>query len=123
MNQAPSLVKNIYIEINGIKIGAIKSYSVKSNSSSLNLETLWGSSPAECIKGNVNFTVNLTKLCLKSSAVDFYNLKNFTLKIVKPFETLTFYSCEWTSIEEYGNFNESILENLTVISLKIVKTT
>lgn len=112
-----SAVKNLYVEINGVKVGAIKSYNIKTICSSKHLDTVWGNDAASTIKGNTKYIISLTRLYLANNIIDFYNLKDFTLKIVKPMETLTFSGCEWTSMEEDGSLERIILENFTLISL------
>ena len=112
-----SAVKGLYIEINGVKVGAIKSYNIKTICSTKHSDTLWGNDLAQTVKGNTRYIVSLTKLCLVNNIIDFYNLKNFTLKIVKPVESLVFCCCEWTNMEESGSLEGVVLEEFTLVSL------
>ena len=113
-----SPIKNLYIEINGVKVGSISSYNVKSICSSRHLDTLWGNGSADTAKGNTKYIVSLTKICLANSIINFYTLSNFTLKIFKPIETITFSSCEWTEMEESGSLERIVIEKFNIISLK-----
>ncbi len=112
-----SAINGLYVEINGVKVGAIKSYNIKTICSSKHLDTLWGNDLAQTVKGNTRYIVSLTKLCLANNVIDFYNLKNFTLKIVKPMEALVFCGCEWTNMEEHGSLEGVVLEDFTLVSL------
>ena len=112
-----SVLKGLCVEINGVKVGAIKSYNIKTICSSKHLDTLWGNDLAQTVKGNTRYIVSLTKLCLINNAIDFYNLKNFTLRIVKPMEVLVFCGCEWTNMEESGSLEGIVLEEFTLVSL------
>lgn len=91
---------------------------MKSICSSRHLETLWGNDSADTAKGNTKYIVSLTKLCLANNVIDFYSLSDFTLKIIKPMEALTFSSCEWTEMEESGSLERIVIENFKLISLK-----
>ena len=74
------------------------------------------------ITGKINHLIELSRIyscCdLDGDCINFYNLKDFNLVIVKPDRKIVYSNCEWIGINESASVNDTILENIRIISAK-----
>lgn len=114
--------QDIYIEVNGKKLAAVESYKAKSIQDSKYIEALGEKEPVGVITGKVNHLIELSRIyscCdLDDDCINFYNLKDFNLVIVKPDRKIVYSNCEWIGINESASVNDTILENIRIISAK-----
>lgn len=101
--------KDIYIEINGIKLASIKSYHVyidkNANNNFFNKEYI---------------NIKLSKVCLleEDNFCDFLKLSDFNLVIFKPKSQLIFSGCNWKSICETAEIEKPVIKSLSIIAQK-----
>ena len=69
--------------------------------------------------------IELTRLYATAEAVrdgiDFYEISDFSLVIVKPEKRIVYTGCQWTQIEENGQLGEMVAETITISAAKRVE--
>ena len=114
--------KDIYLEVNGKKLAVVESYKAKSVCDSQYIEAFGQSEPVGTVSGRIRHTIELSRVyaCEENSSnkVNFYELNNFNLVIVKPDRKIIYSGCEWSGINESASLNSSVLENVTLIAAK-----
>ncbi len=114
--------RDIYIEINGKKVAVVESYKAKSTCESQYIEAFGQSEPVGTVSGKIRHTVELSRIYAcednTSNKVNFYNLSNFNLVIVKPDKKIIYSGCEWSGINESASVNSTVIENITLIAAK-----
>ncbi len=114
--------KDIYLEVNGKKLAVVESYKAKSTCESKYIEAFGQDEPVGAIAGKIHHTVELSRVyaCEENSSnhINFYELHNFNLVIVKPDRKIIYSGCEWSGINESASINSSVLENVTLIATK-----
>ncbi len=117
--------KDIYIEINGLKVASAKNYRLQITKEAFNINCFDMKYPLTTITGNTYFNIELTKLVildpLNTDLLDFFNLHNFNLVIVKPYSYTIFTNCNWTSITENTPINSPIIQSICLTSPKRIK--
>lgn len=114
--------KDIYIEVNGKKLAVVESYKAKSTCESQYIEAFGQNEPVGAIPGRIRHTIELSRVYVceenPNSKVNFYELNNFNLVIVKPDRKIIYSGCEWSGINESASINNTVLENVTLIASK-----
>lgn len=115
--------RDIYIEVNGQKLAVVESYKVQSTQSSRYIEAFGQSEPVGTISGRVKHAISLSRLyiCYENSNgadLNFYDLHDFNLVIVKPDRKIIYSGCEWSNIKESASLNDAILEDIEIIAAK-----
>lgn len=117
---------DIYLEAEGKKIAVVQSYNVRARKSERAIEAFGESQPVATIVGQPSYVVELTRLYATDSAISdgisFYELGDFSLVIVKPDRRVVFTGCNWSSIAEDGQLNETVAEKVTVTAAKRMET-
>lgn len=113
--------KDIYIEINGIKVAVIESYRANSEKNLSLIEEFGSSVPVCAINGTVTHRLELKRIYFiapNKNTVDFHSLRNFSIVIVKPDKRIIYSGCEWSEINESVNLNEPCIEAMIVTALE-----
>lgn len=114
--------RDIYLEVNGKKLAVVESYKAKSTCDSQYIEAFGQSEPIGTIAGRVRHTIELSRVyaCEETvnNKVNFYDLHNFNLVIVKPDRKIIYSGCEWSGINESASLNSTVIENVTIIAAK-----
>lgn len=114
--------KDIYLEVNGKKLAVVESYKAKSTCDSQYIEAFGQSEPVGTVTGKIHHTIELSRVYAcgenQNNKVNFYDLHNFNLVIVKPDRKIIYSGCEWSGINESASVNSSVLENITLIAAK-----
>ncbi len=114
--------KDIYIEVDGVKVALVQSYSAKSTKSSMGIESFGSETPVATVSGKVEHEIELKKvipiLSAQTTHVDFYNLSNFNLMVVKPDHRIVYTGCEWSNISEKSELNQPCIESITLLASK-----
>lgn len=111
--------KDIYIEVNGKKVAIIESYHATTSKKVIPIEEFGNDRPVCIINGQVSYQLSLSRIYLVSenSTLNFYNLKNFNIVIVKPDKRILYTGCEWINIKEGVKLNEPCIETIDVNAL------
>lgn len=112
--------KDIYIEINGKKLAVVEGYKARSVRESRLVEA-FGETDAVCaIPGKTQHYLVLSKVYINTDSsegdIDFHNLSNFNVVIVKPNKRIVYSGCEWSEINESAGVNDTIIEGMSLIS-------
>ena len=111
---------DIFIEANGRKLAVVQSYKVATTRSEQIIEAFGESEPIATIASAVVYRIELTRLYATDEAIrdgiNFYQLQNFSLVIVKPDKRVIYTGCQWSSIEERGELSRMVAERISVIS-------
>lgn len=114
---------DIYLEANGKKIAVVQSYRALARRSEQVIEAF---GEAEPIASQRSYRLELTRLYATDEAIsdgiNFHELSDFSLVIVKPDRRVVYTGCEWSEIDESGRLSEMAAEKITVISSHRVET-
>lgn len=111
---------DIYIEADGKKVAVVQSYKASAARSEQVVEAFGEKEPVATIANQLTYRLELTRLYATDEAVsdgiNFHQLENFSLVIVKPDHRIVFTGCQWSKIEESGQLSQMVAEKITVIS-------
>ena len=111
---------DIYLELDGRKIAVVQSYRARATRSEQVIEAFGEEEPVATIASQLHYKLELTRLYATDDAVsdgiNFHDLKNFSLVIVKPDRRIVYTGCEWSEIDEDGRLREMVAEKITVIA-------
>ena len=115
--------KDIYIEINGIKLASIKNYNISISKDIYNIKSFNNKIPVKTLELNSSINIKLLKVCLltQENPIDFFNLSDFNLVIFKPKYQIIFFGCNWSDITESAEINSTIINSLSLKAQKQIK--
>ncbi len=118
---------DIYLEVEGVKVAVVQSYSAKASKSSDVVEAFGESEPVATINGTKTHTIELTRLYATdegvSDGLNFYDLEDFSLVINKPDRKIIYSGCQWSNISETGALGAMVVEKVTLVATKRIETT
>lgn len=116
---------DIYLEVNGKKVAVVQSYKAAAKKTEKTIEAFGESQPVATISGPPSYTVELTRLYATEDAVadgiNFHELKDFSLVIVKPDRRIVYADCNWSRIDEDGELNDLVAEKISLIAASRVE--
>ena len=116
---------DIYLELEGRKVAVVQSYTARASKSSKNVEAFGESEPVATLAGQRKYVLELTRLYATDDAVsdgiNFYDLSDFSLVICKPDRKVIYSGCEWSEIQEEGQLNAMVAEQVSVIAAKRIE--
>ena len=116
---------DIYLEVDGVKVAVVQSYTAKSTRESIAVQAFGESDPVATIGGADSHTIELSRLYATDSAIadsiSFHDLDDFSLVIVKPDRKIIYSGCRWSSISETGELGAMVLEKVSLIAAKRVE--
>ena len=93
---------DIYLEVDGVKVAVVQSYSAKASKTSSAVEAFGESEPVATVPGQTSHVLELTRLYATDEAIrdgiDFYGMSGFSLVICKPDRKIIYSDCQWSSI-------------------------
>lgn len=111
---------DIYIEADGKKVAVVQSYKAIASRSEQVVEAFGEGEPVATIANQLTYKLELTRLYATDEAIgdgiNFHDLENFSLVIVKPDRRIVYTGCQWSRIEESGELSQMVAEHITVIS-------
>lgn len=113
--------QNIYLEANGERLGVVESYRCRTVRENRNVSEIGASEAVASVGGTLFHYIELTRVLLTGDfgdGVDFYQLSDFNLVIVKPTCRIIYSGCEWTDVLETGSIRESVIEKVTITAVK-----
>lgn len=117
---------DIYLEANGKKVAVVQSYKATAKKTERSIEAFGEKEPVAAITGQPSYTVELTRLYATDSAisdgVNFHDLTDFSLVIVKPDKRIVYTGCNWSRIDESGEVGDLVAEKITLIAAHRVET-
>lgn len=117
---------DIYLEVDGVKVAVVQSYTAKSSQSSSTVEAFGESEPVATIRGQTQHTIELTRLYATdesiSDGLNFHDLEDFSLVICKPDRKIIYSDCQWSDINEAGTLGATVTEKITVVATKRLET-
>ncbi|HHU21918.1 MAG TPA: hypothetical protein GXZ52_00635 [Clostridiales bacterium] len=118
---------DIYLEAEGRKIAVVQSYKATARRSEQVVEAFGEKEPVATVADQVTYRVELTRLYATDEAIsdgiNFHDLDNFSLVIVKPDRRIVYTGCQWSEIAESGELSEMVAEKISVIASHRVETT
>lgn len=116
---------DIYLEVDGVKVAVVQSYSVKTTRTSQTVEAFGEDEPVATIPGQTNHVLELTRLYATDDAIadglNFYDLSDFSLVICKPELKVIYSGCQWSAIAENGTLGNMVVEKITVLASKRIE--
>ena len=117
---------DIYLEVGGKKVAVVQSYQATAKKKDRTVEAFGESEPVATIAGQPSYTLELTRLYATDSAIsdgiNFHDLTDFSLVIVKPDRRIVYTGCNWSRIDENGSVGDLVAEKITVIATHRVET-
>ena len=117
---------DIYLEVDGVKVAVVQSYSAKASKTSSAVEAFGESEPVATVPGQTSHVLELTRLYATDEAIrdgiDFYGLSGFSLVICKPDRKIIYSDCQWSSISENASLGDMVIEKITVVAAKRIET-
>ena len=111
---------DIYLEINGVRVAVVQSYSVTTTRSSKVIEAFGQEEPVATIAGANQYMIELSRLYATDEAISdglrFHELRQFSLVIAKPDTMVVFSGCEWERLTERAEVGSSVLEEAVVLA-------
>lgn len=109
---------DIYLEVNGVKVAVVQSYRALTTRESKNIEAFGHQEPVATIRGLSRYTLELSRIYATENAlrdgINFYELEDFSLVIVKPDRRVIFTGCQWTSLEESTALGGTVMEKVSL---------
>ena len=126
MSAALPMSSDIYLEVGGKKVAVVQSYQATAKKKDRSVEAFGESEPVATIAGQPSYTLELTRLYATDSAIsdgiNFHDLVDFSLVIVKPDKRIVYTGCNWSRIDENGSVGDLVAEKITVIAAHRVET-
>ena len=117
---------DIYLEVDGVKVAVVQSYSAKASKTSSAVEAFGESEPVATVPGQTSHVLELTRLYATDEAIrdgiDFYSLSGFSLVICKPDKKIIYSDCQWSSIQEDASIGSMVLEKVTLVASRRIET-
>ena len=117
---------DIYLEVDGVKVAVVQSYSAKASKTSSAVEAFGESEPVATVPGQTSHVLELTRLYATDEAIrdgiDFYSMSGFSLVICKPDRKIIYSNCQWSGIQETGTLGDMVLEKVTIVAGKRLET-
>ena len=117
---------DIYLEVDGVKVAVVQSYSAKASKTSSAVEAFGESEPVATVPGQTSHVLELTRLYATDEAIrdgiNFYDLTDFSLVICKPDRKIIYSHCQWSAIQETGTLGDMVLEKVSIVASKRLET-
>jgi len=117
---------DIYLECDGRRVAVVQSYKVLTQRREKVIEAFGEPEPIATVASQKTFRLELTRLYATDEAIsdgiNFYDLSDFSLVIVKPDRRVIYSGCEWSEIAEDGQLSEMVAERITLIATSRVET-
>ena len=117
---------DIYLEVDGVKVAVVQSYSARATKTSSTVEAFGEAEPVATVPGQTTHTLELTRLYATDGAVsdgiNFYDLSDFSLVICKPDRRVIYSGCQWSAVQEEGQLNAMVAEHITLVASKRIET-
>ncbi|MCD7861758.1 MAG: hypothetical protein LUG25_07720 [Oscillospiraceae bacterium] len=111
---------DIYLEADGKKVAVVQSYAATARKTERSIEAFGESEPVAAITGQPSYTLELTRLYATDSAIsdgiNFHELEDFSLVIVKTDRRIVYTGCNWSRIDENGAVGELVAEKISLIA-------
>ena len=117
---------DIYLEVDGVKVAVVQSYSAKASKTSSAVEAFGESEPVATVPGQTSHVLELTRLYATDEAIrdglNFHDLEDFSLVICKPDRKIIYSGCQWSAIGETGALGAMVVEKITIVAAKRIET-
>lgn len=117
---------DIYLEVDGVRVAVVQSYTAKTTKSSTAVEAFGEKEPVATVPGQATHVVELTRLYATDEAIkdgiDFYNMSGFSLVICKPDRKIIYSDCQWSGIQENASLGSMVLEKVTLVASRRIET-
>lgn len=111
---------DIYIEAEGKKLAVVQSYKAIATRTEQVVEAFGEAEPVATLASQLKYRIELTRLYATDDAVadgiNFHDLSDFSLVIVKPDRRVVYTGCQWSRIEESGELSRMAAEHITLVS-------
>lgn len=111
---------DIYIEAEGKKLAVVQSYKALATRAEQVVEAFGEKEPVATLASQLSYRLELTRLYATDEAVsdgiNFHELNDFSLVIVKPDRRIVYTGCQWSRIEESVELSQMVAERITLIS-------
>lgn len=111
---------DIYIEANGRKVAVVQSYKATASRTERIVEAFGEKEPVATIATQLSYRLELTRLYATEEAIsdgiNFHQLEDFSLVIVKPDKRVIYTGCQWSKIEESGELSQMVAERISLVS-------
>ncbi|MDF2567113.1 MAG: hypothetical protein K0R90_569 [Oscillospiraceae bacterium] len=119
--------KEIYIEVNGKKLAVACGYEVETVRTFKDSYEFGSNGPIQRNFSNAIYKLHIKRVFLNrfdsGDFINFYNLAQINVVVVKPHKNIVYQNCEWTNIKESMELNKQSIETVELVSTSRVETT
>ena len=112
--------RDIYLEVDGRRLAVVESYQARTRRESAAIEAFGETQPVGTVGGRVQHEVTLSRVYISADAwtdgVNFYDLEDFNLVIVKPDRKYLLTGCQWSGVTEQAESSDPVSEKLTAVA-------
>lgn len=91
-------------------------YKLKAAKETYKVKNLGSRRPVKVLEGEESYTLELSRVYITNSELDFYSLSDFSLTVVKPDCQVVFGGCEWAEIEETQEIGLPCFEKMKLVA-------
>ena len=117
---------DIYLEADGKKVAVVQGYKALAKKNERSIEAFGESEPVATVTGQPSYSVELTRLYATDSAIsdgiNFHDMTDFSLVIVKPDRRIVYTGCNWSRIDESGEVGDLVAERVSLIAAHRMET-
>lgn len=117
---------DIYLEIAGVKVAVVQSYTAVVNRDSRVVQAFGQNTPVAAVRGPETYTIRLSRLYATDEAIQdgihFYDLEDFSLVICKPDRQIIYGGCQWASLSESADLGDTVLEEVKIIAAQRIES-
>lgn len=110
--------KDIYFVLDGKKVAIVQNYSTSYQKEDREVDAFGEEEIVGYAQGKKKYSIKISKAYMSDSAISdglsFYDLDNFDFHIVKPDRRIVYTGCSINSIDEEGQLNDIIVENIQI---------
>lgn len=111
----------VYLELDGKKLAAVQSYSVKAVRQTKLISAFGESQPVGVAVGTLSYRISITRLSVLSEEIC-NGIDGFSLVVVKPDRRIVYSDCHWCETEESRKLGENATESVGIIALSRTET-
>lgn len=114
--------KNITFELDGRTVAIVQSYNTNYTKEDKEVDAFGEEDPVGFVEGKRQYSIKISKAYIDDEAakdgINFYSIKNFDFVIVKPDRRIIYTGCFVSSIDEEGQLNDIVAENISIKATK-----
>lgn len=113
---------DIFFEINGRRVAGVESYDTNFTNDTKFVDAFGQKTPVGYAEGSQKHTIDISRVYLEDTAIadgiDFYNLRDFDMVIIKNGRRITYKNCIISAVSESGQLKDRVAEKISLMALE-----